>query len=123
MLTLTEPAVLSLRNMSPAFDQPEPGSLFCKVSTRAIIVPSPVQLVLQELNWSAVFQMSEPPPVTVHKPLVQPAEPAKPGEPMSASLHPGGKYPEFVFRLNVTSNTASKLWLLPKVTVPPPGRK
>ena len=70
MFTLTELGVLSLRNISPAFDQPELGSLFCKLVTRAIIVPSPVKLVLQKLNWSAVPQMSEPPPVTVHKPLV-----------------------------------------------------
>ena len=69
MLTLAEPAVLSLRNMIPALDQPELVSLFCRLVTWTIIVPSPVKLVLTKLNWSALFQMSEPPPVTVHTPL------------------------------------------------------
>ena len=68
MLTFTEPAVLSLRNMSPAFDQPELGSLFCRLVTWTIRVPSPLKLVLAKLNWSAAFHMSAPPPVTVHTP-------------------------------------------------------
>ncbi len=34
--------------------------------------------------------MSAPPPVTVQLPLVSPADPARPGEPMSASVQPGG---------------------------------
>src|SRR5665213_923609 len=69
MITLTDPAVLSLRNISPALDQPELGLLFCRLVTCTIIVPSPVKLVLTKLNWSAVPQMSAPPPVTVHPPL------------------------------------------------------
>ena len=69
MLTLAEPALVSLRNMTPALDQPDPGSLFCTPVTWTIIVPSPLKLVLAKLNWSAAFQISAPPPVTVQVPL------------------------------------------------------
>src|SRR5204863_3163758 len=92
-----EPALESLRNISPAFDQPEPGSLFCRLNTRTIITPSAPSVVLAKLNWSALFQISDPPPVTVQLPLFSEAEPANAGEPMSASLQPGGKAPSAGF--------------------------
>src|SRR5882762_7604656 len=88
MLTFTEPAVVSLRNMSPALAH---GSVFCKLVTLAVIVPSPSKVVLAKLNWSAAFQISEPPPLTVQLPLLYAADPPKAGEPMSASLQPEGR--------------------------------
>jgi hypothetical protein len=61
------PAVSSLRIITPCLDHPD-GSVACKLSTWAMIVQSPLTFVLQKLNWSAVFQMSAPPPATVHTP-------------------------------------------------------
>jgi hypothetical protein len=55
------------------------------------MLPSLPKLVLAKLNWSAAFQISEPPPVTVQLPFVAEAEPASAGAPMSASLQPGGR--------------------------------
>ena len=54
------------------------------------MTPSELKLVLAKLNWSAEFQISEPPPVTVQKALLYEAEPAIAGEPISVSVHPGG---------------------------------
>src|SRR5579859_4740555 len=81
--------------MIPPLDQPLDGSVFCTDNTSTWELPLlPLTFSLAKLNWSAVLQMSAPPPATVQVPLVTVAEPACRGEPMSRSVQPEGRAAE-----------------------------
>jgi len=58
-----------MRNMSPAFDQPEPGSLFCKLRDLRNHGAVAGEIGAGEIELVGGVQMSAPPPFTVHKPL------------------------------------------------------
>src|ERR1700722_16221403 len=92
METLEAPAVAPLRNITPAWESPKTGSEFCTLVISAMIAPSQLTLWLTKLHWSFVPPIiPNPPPETLHAPLVSDAEPAPPGPPMSISLQPGGR--------------------------------
>ena len=63
----TDPAATDDRNISPALAA---ASVAPTLVTSVVSTTSPATGVLTKLNWSAAFQMSAPPPETVHDPLV-----------------------------------------------------
>jgi hypothetical protein len=79
--------------MTPALAH---GSVFCSAVTRATRTPSPLKCAEAKWNWSAAFQMSDPPPLTdqPRPPRLEAALPANPGPPMSPSDHPSGSWAE-----------------------------
>src|SRR5688572_24812308 len=59
---LRDPTASDSRIMTPPLDH---ASVYCTLPTRATMVPSPVSVRCTNMNWSAVPQMSIPPPETV----------------------------------------------------------
>ncbi|HEY7199659.1 MAG TPA: hypothetical protein VIC57_05585 [Candidatus Dormibacteraeota bacterium] len=69
------------------------GSVALSEATRALTVPSPASDWETRWNWSAVPQMSPPPPCTLQTLPARPWLPASSGPPMSAHAHPAGQPP------------------------------
>jgi hypothetical protein len=82
-----DPAASVSRNMTPAFAH---GSVFVWLTTRAVIVPLPVNVCESYWKESAVPQMSTPEPFTVYVPPLLDDEPGAVTPPMSPPLSGDG---------------------------------
>src|SRR5688572_27727272 len=76
--------------MTPAFAH---ALVFCRLATRAVIVPSPLSDWYTKWNSSKLSQMSAPEAFTVKVPPEWDALPAMPTLPMSRFCHGDGSEP------------------------------